>query len=211
MEEQLDVLRLPDFKASGVIKPRSQTMKDGDWVRIFHLWVMSRTPVPSIIYQQRGPNVVWAPNMLDVAVGGHYAAGETGLDGIREAEEELGKKLNPAQTIYIGQKMHIGEVTDKGQKKNIVEIYFIEDDSPLESYMLDPEEVYALCSCPIAELIKVHQDPDYSFKVKAMKHDGTMFDITVAQRSFPWNWDNYHYKIALLADRYVKGEQNLIY
>lgn len=211
MEEQLDVLRLPDFKASGVVKPRSQTMKDGDWVRIFNLLVLSRTPVPSIIYQQRGPNVVWAPNMLDTTVGGHYTAGESGLDGVREAEEELGKKFDPAQALYIGQKMHVGEVNDKGQKKNILEIYFIEDDSPLDSYKLDPEEVYAVCSCPVNELIKAHQNPSYAFKAKAMKFDGTMFEIDVTRKSFPWNWDDYHYKIALLADRYFKGEQNLIY
>ncbi|MBU1110766.1 hypothetical protein KKB83_04060 [Patescibacteria group bacterium] len=29
--------------------------------------------------------------------------------------------------------------------------------------------------------------------------------------SFPFNWDNYHFKIALLADRFLKDEKNLIY
>jgi hypothetical protein len=211
MEDQLDVLRLPDFKPSGVVKLRSQTLKDGDWVRIFNLWVLSRQPVPSIIYQQRGPNVVWAPNMLDITVGGHYTTGESGLDGIREAEEELGKTYNPARAVYVGQKMHVGEVNERGQKKNIMEIYIIEDDSPLASYKLDPNEVYAICSCPIAELLKVHHDQTYAFQAKAMKHDGTMFDMTVTQKSFPWNWDNYHYKIARLAERYFQGDQDLLY
>jgi hypothetical protein len=29
--------------------------------------------------------------------------------------------------------------------------------------------------------------------------------------SFPQNWDDYHYKIAVLADRYFKGEKPILY
>lgn len=211
MDEHLDILQPPDFLPSGVVKTRDQAMKDGDWVGIFNLWIVARSPVPSIIYQQRGPDRSWGPNLLDVAVGGHYQASETKLDGLREAEEEVGKHYKEADITYLGRKMHVGESTDSGQKKNIIELYLVEDNSPLESYNLDPKEVHAICSCPVAELLKVHHDPSYSFPVDAIRHDGQPFSLTVRKDSFPHNWDDYHYKIAMLASRYFDGDTQLMY
>ena len=211
MDEQADVLSPPDFLPTGVVKSREKAMQDGDWVGIFNLWIIARSPVPSVIYQQRGPDRPWGANLLDVAVGGHYQAGETKLDGLREAEEEIGKKYNPADIVYIGRKMHVGETTPKGQKKNILELYMIEDSSPLDSYVLEPREVYAITVLPISELLKVHRDESYAFHAGALRHDGQAFELTVHKDSFPHNWDEYHLKIALLAQRFLRGEEPLIY
>lgn len=46
---------------------------------------------------------------------------------------------------------------------------------------------------------------------KALTAGGDEIDIKVNKSSFPENWDNYHYKIAVLADRYFKGEKDLLY
>jgi len=77
--------------------------------------------------------------------------------------------------------------------------------------VLEVAEVYAITSLPIVELIKVHTEPKYHFQAQALTAGVNMIDIHVERDSFPFNWDDYHFKIELLSDRYLKGERNLIY
>jgi hypothetical protein len=113
--------------------------------------------------------------------------------------------------VYLGRKLYVGLDTAGNRKNNVIELYLIQDNEPLTSYRLDESEVYAIVSCPITELIKAHQDRNYNFIANGLKHDGQAFQTTVTKESFPKNWDNYHFKIALLVDRYFKHEDNLIY
>ena len=76
---------------------------------------------------------------------------------------------------------------------------------------MDKEEVHALCICPIDELIKAHRDPSYRFSAKSLLATGEGRNVDVSKASFPENYDDFHYKMALLADRYLKGEQDLVY
>ena len=41
--------------------------------------------------------------------------------------------------------------------------------------------------------------------------EGKEILVVVDKKSFPYNWDNYHYKIALLAKRFLDGDKNIIY
>jgi hypothetical protein len=211
MDEQVDILVPPLFKQSGVVKSRKQANLDGDWVGTFNLWILNNSSEPSIVYQQRSPDKTWAPNLLDVAVGGHYQAGEKLTDGLREAEEELGKQYQPNDLLPVSRKVYVGLNADGTTNNSVIDIYLVEDDSPLEAYKLQKEEVYALCICPVAELLKAHQDASYSFNVPGILASGEAIEISVNQQSFPENWDDYHFKMALLADRYFKGVKNLIY
>jgi hypothetical protein len=211
MDEEVDILRPPLFTPTGKTKSRLQAYRDGDWIGTFNLWIFSNDPKPAILYQQRSPKSTWAPNLLDVTAGGHFQASEKMTDGLREVEEELGKHYPPEQLIHLGRKLYVGFNTDGTSHNNIIDIYMVEDDNPLSSYTLEEAEVYALCSCPVKELLKAHHDPTYSFKVKALTADGKEIDIMVNRDSFPENWDNYHYKIAVLADRFFNGEKDLLY
>jgi len=211
MDEQVDILKPPMFEPDGTIKLREQAMRDGDWIGTFNLWIVTKDPTPSIIYQQRGPDRSWAPNKLDVSAGGHYKAGEKLTDGLREVEEELGKSYDAGSMTYLGRKLYVGLDTAGNKKNNVIELYLTEDNAPLASYKLDQSEVYAIVRCPVSELLIAHADKSYSFVANGLKYDGQAFQTSVTQDSFPENWDNYHYKIALLIDRYFKGEQNLMY
>lgn len=133
------------------------------------------------------------------------------FDGLREVEEELGKKYKKEELIYLGRKMHVSPDVNGKMRQNIVDISFILDDSPLKDYVLEVAGVHAIASLPIAELIKVHTKPNYQFQAEAMTADGNTIELNVKKDSFPFNWDDYHYKIAKLADRFLEGEKNLIY
>jgi len=211
MDEQVDILEAPLFKPTGQVKTREQAYRDGDWIGTFNLWVVNRDPEPAIVYQLRGPNVKWAPNLLDVTAGGHLQAGEKLIDGLREVEEELGKQYAPDQLVALGRKLYVGFNPDGTSHNNIIDIYMVEDNEGLSTYALQAEEVYALCVCPIRELLKVHRDSGHTFSVKARTAGGETIELSVRKKSFPENWDDYHHKIAVLADRYFKGEKDLIY
>jgi hypothetical protein len=211
MDEQVDILQPPLFKSIGEVKSREQAYREGDWIGTFNLWIVTKDPEPAIIYQQRSPKSTWSPSLLDVTAGGHFQAGEKLTDGLREVDEELGKHYTPEEVVYLGRKLYVGFNTNGTSHNNIIDIYMIEDNVPLASYTLEQAEVYALCACPVRELLKAHHDPSYSFDTTALTADGSEIVITVNKASFPENWDDYHYKIAVLTDRYFRGEKDLLY
>jgi isopentenyldiphosphate isomerase len=211
MDEQVDILLPPLFKPNGVVKTRDQAYRDGDWIGTFNLWIVSSRPEPSIVYQQRSPRATWAPSLLDVTAGGHLQTGERLTDGLREVEEELGKHYSFDQVVSWGRKLYVGFNTDGTSHNNIIDIYMVEDNEPLKSYKLEEAEVHALCACPVKELLKAHRDSSYEFNVEALTAKGEVTKINVSKNCFPENWDDYHYKIAILVERYFNGEKNLLY
>jgi hypothetical protein len=209
--EKVDILLPPTFKKSGVIKTLQQAWDDEDWIGTFNLWIIQDKPVPAIVYQQRSPKSNWAPNKLDVTAGGHFEAGEEILDGLREVREELGKDYKVDQLTYLGRKLHVSPDTKGRMRQNVVEIFMTVDNSNLEKFKLQESEVYAVCICPITELMNVHTKEGYSFIAEGITSGGEKIGIKVDRDSFPYNWDNYHFKIVLLADRLLKGEKHLLY
>ncbi len=211
MDEQVDILAPPLFARTGEVKSRAQAYQDSDWIGTFNLWIVTREPEPAIIYQQRGFDRAWAPGLLDVTAGGHYLAGERLTDGLREVSEELGKEFSADAITHLGRKLYVGVNTDGTTKQNVIDVYMIEHNEPLSSYTPQVEEIYALCVCPIKELVKAHRDESYHFTVKGLTAQGTPITIDVSKASFPENYDDYHRKIAVLADRYFSGKHDLLY
>lgn len=209
--EYVDILTPPTFEKSGVIKPMEQAWADEDWIGTFNLWVVQDAPVPSMVYHMRSPQSRWAPNKLDVTAGGHYMTGEGLYDGLREAEEELGKKYIAEDLTYLGRKIFVGPDALGNMRHNVVDISILLDNAPLETYRLQQEEVYAVVSLPIAELLRVHTDNEYRFAAQAIAATGERVSMEVSAESFPFNWDNYHHKMVLIADRFLRGEKNLFY
>jgi hypothetical protein len=67
--------------------------------------------------------------------------------------------------------------------------------------------VYALCACPLAELLKAHRNPDYEFSVEAVTATGDHIPIAVGKQSpGQLSLQNCH-----LADRYFPGDKDLLY
>jgi hypothetical protein len=153
----------------------------------------------------------WAPGLLDVAAAGHYLAGEKLVDGLREVEEELGKHYMPDQVRRLGRSIFVSIDVKKRELHEIVDLYLVEDNAPLSSYRLQEEEVDAILTCPVRELLRVNREEGYSFTAEGLSSSGKPIQIEVNKQSFPVNWNDYHYKMALLADRYFRGETDLLF
>lgn len=209
--EYVDILTPPLFQKSGQTKLRKQALQDGDWIGAFNLWIIQTNPIPAIVYQQRSPNSTWEPNKLDVSAGGNYAAGESLLDGLREAEEELGKKYDPTVVNNIGRRLNVSPDKNGLERKTVLDIFLVEDNSSLESYQLEEREVSAITACPVDALLSLHRGKITGFEVELLDHSGHKSHYQVTPDSFPANWDNYHYKMALLVERYLSGERGILY
>lgn len=210
-KELVDILQPPSFLKSGVIKSREEAYQDGDWIGAFNLWIVQDNPVPAIIYQQRSIHSLWAPGNLAVAAGGHYLAGEDIEDGLREVQEEIGKKYSFKELTYLGKKIYVGYDNHKNEKRNIVDVFIIKDNSSIKTFKLNTKEVYSLCSCPIKELVKMYSLNDYSFTVQVFLSNGGKKKIRINKNIFPYNWDNYHEKMVYLSEGFLNGEKRLFY
>lgn len=211
--ERVDILTIPDFKKSWIVKTRDQAIQDWDWIWTFTLSIIREamaSGLVSILYQVRSPKSWWEPWKLDVAVWWHYQAWE-GLEwGLREAKEELWKDYNLNNIIYAGRRLNVSLDTKWRRRNNVVDVSFLVDNSYLNTFFLNESEVYGLCECPINELLRAHQE-DYSFDIEVLKHDWTKENKSVSRDSFPQSRDDFHHKVILLADRFVKWDKNLKY
>lgn len=154
---------------------------------------------------------MWAPLKLNVAAGGHFNAGEDLKDCMREVREEIGREYPLERVTFLGRRLSVTFDTKGRRRQTVVDIALVEDSESLDSYVLQEEEVYAICACPIDDLIRVHTEPDYSFDVRGLAAKKEEISIHVTKDSFPKNWDPCHLKMALLAKRYLDGEKVLIY
>ena len=88
--ERFDVLDASG-QPTGRTRRRDLVHRHGDWHRAFHCWIVLGTGAGphSVILQRRADDKDTWPGALDVSVGGHYRAGESLADVIREMPERL--------------------------------------------------------------------------------------------------------------------------
>ncbi|HUH08353.1 MAG TPA: NUDIX domain-containing protein [Egibacteraceae bacterium] len=126
--------------------------RDGDWHPALHIWVggVDADGLPFVLFQRRSMTKDTWPGALDVAIGGHLRAGETIDETVREAEEEIGLRLAPADLAHVGRRFsdsrHSGVVDREMQ-----EIFACRSDLALTAYRLHSDEVDAIVSLGIAD------------------------------------------------------------
>jgi len=209
--EPVDILLPPDFRKSGLTKTRDQAITDADWLGGFHLWVIKTEPELGLIFQIRSNNKATFPGKLDVSAAGHYLAGESVKDGLREVREEIGKDYSFESLTYLGKKVFVGFDQTQRKLQTVCDVFFIVDNNPLKSYQLQEEEVQGLVVVPISDLLKVFKDPHYTFTADSINLLGETTRRTIKRDDFIENWDNYQYKIGLLTERFIRGEADLFY
>jgi len=147
-DELLDVLS-PEGTPIGT-KRRADVHRDGDWHGAFHLWVLSGD---SVILQRRGSHKTAWPGRLDASAAGHLAAGETPLDGLREAEEELGVRYRADQLTNCGTFTVDETQADGTANREFQHVFAVRDDRPLAAFTaFDREELEGLVAVPRAAL-----------------------------------------------------------
>lgn len=146
----LDAAGLP----TGRTKTRAEVHRDGDLHRTLHVWVVKDDR--NVLLQRRAARKDLEPGKLDVAVGGHFSAGETLPGALRETEEELGFRVGVGELTYL-ETARVRRTYPEMQDYELQESYLLRRDAPLTSYALDPDEVEVLYEVPLAGAIALFE------------------------------------------------------
>lgn len=134
----------------GRSKPRALVHRDGDWHKSVHIWVA----IPAgdgydLLFQRRSRAKDTWPGALDVAVTGHLRAGEAVVDALREAREEIGIDLGPADVVRIGRRWRVDDRVPGILDREIQDIFLARVPISISAFHPDPAEVDGLVALPL--------------------------------------------------------------
>lgn len=148
LPEHVDVLA-PDGVAIGV-KEKRAVHRDGDLHRAAHVWIASGDRV---LLQRRARVKESWPGLWDISVAGHLSAGESPIEAaIREAHEELGLVIAPAELRHLGTLRYECVLRDDFIENELHEVYLLHRDLDVTSLTLDPLEVAEVRWVPLHDL-----------------------------------------------------------
>lgn len=207
MAEMLDIYDQNLVKIG--VKERKAVHRDGDWHRTFHCWVIYRDAqgIDYVVMQKRGPDKELCPNMVDVAVGGHYAAGETIADGIREIREELGLEVRFESLIPVGVRVSVARY-DTLVDQEFNDVFLLIDDRPLKAYEYQREEISGLVCFRIDDALMLFAGERETISADAVGFDQAEVQLKVDD--FILHQDAYVYRALILAKRCLNGEKHLV-
>ncbi|HEX2282983.1 MAG TPA: NUDIX domain-containing protein, partial [Thermomicrobiales bacterium] len=169
----------------GQVKSRGLVHRDGDWHRGLHVWVYGFNPhgVPFMLFQRRSMSKDTWPGMLDVAVGGHFSAGETLDETLRETEEEIGLKAAAADLTLLGRRF-IEDIGDHYIDRELDEIYALRCDQPLHAYRMHPDEVDGLVTITLDDLHALFHESRHQVPARQLLRHQHETTITVSLSDF---------------------------
>ena len=157
-EEQFDILTSAGAP-TGETKPRGEVHRDGDWHRSFHLWIVKNGT--HVLLQRRSVSKDLEPGKVDVSVGGHYSAGETLAEVVREVEEELGLFVRPDDLHFL-ETRQVERRYENAVDREFQDIYALKNDQPLDHYYLTCNEVSVLYEIAIDKAIELYRDGGFA-------------------------------------------------
>ncbi len=190
-------------------KGRESVHRDGDWHCVFHCWVIYRDNAGKdyMILQKRGPDKKTFPNKLDVSAAGHYEAGETVKDGVRELQEELGLNVQFEDLIPVGRRIQCAKYGDLLDYE-VADVFFLICDQPLQNYDYQRDEISGLVKINIDDVLGLFRGKTQAVKAEAigLGEDRVLLHLS----DFIPTSDNYYHKAMLLAKRCLNGEEHLL-
>lgn len=190
-------------------KPRPDVHRDGDWHRVFHCWVIYRDAQGAdwVIVQRRGADKATFANYLDVSAAGHYAAGESEREGVRELQEELGLDAKFEDLIPAGRRVSAARYAGLIDRE-VADVYFYICDQPLSDYNYQREELAGLVAIPVSEGLRLFSGEVDQIRIPAVGLERGSISIRVSD--FIPTQDHYFHKVLLLARRCLNGESHLL-
>ena len=206
--EPFDVITA-DGTPTGRVKPRAQVHRDGDWHRAIHVWVagVDDGGSPFLVVQRRSPDKDTWPNRFDATVGGHYRAGETLADTLREVEEEIGIMRDARRLRPLGVRICANEAQPGIIDREIQDVFLLRDDRPLAEYRPNPAELAALVCFPLETLVPFLAGEAGEIQGQAITPDAPRMTPIIARiDDFIPTVDRYFLRMAIAAQRALLGE-----
>lgn len=207
-DEPFDVLHA-DGKPTGIVKPRAAVHRDGDWHRALHIWVVGRdeTGEAFLVFQRRSAAKDSWPDRFDTTVGGHFRAGETLQETLREVDEEIGLPATDLALRPLGTRISVTESPPLCDHE-LQDVYLLVDDRPLAAYRPHPVELAALVRFPLRDLPAF-----FSGEISHIAGEAVVpgevrpFSITATSAEFIPSIDRYGLRIAIAAQNVLRGDR----
>jgi isopentenyldiphosphate isomerase len=190
------------------VKPRPDVHRDGDWHRVFHCWVVSRDRDGAgwVVMQRRGADKDTFPNLIDVSVGGHYAAGETIRDGVREIREELGLEVSYGDLIPVGRRVSAARYLGLIDRE-VADVFMYETGVDLDDLRPDPSEVAGLAAFRIRDGLALFAGESDRLTARLA---GSSTPLELTRADFLPRIDGYVYRALVVLRQYLDGERYLV-
>ena len=203
MDELLDVLDELG-RPTGEVAWKSEAHRRGLWHRCFHCCIAGEDANgPYLLVQRRDAAKDTWPGYLDVAAAGHLQSGEEVFrGGLRELEEELGLKVDPAKLLPLGTR-RIEQEIPGGCDREFHEVHLLIDSTPPGDLRLQKGEVEAVLSIGLGDaegLGTVGSVPAVEYA------EGGISSTRVGLTDFVPNTDDYLRRVAGAARRLLAGE-----
>lgn len=129
-----------------------------------HIWFYKRTP--AILLQKRGPNKQTFPNLWDVSVAGHVAAGETVLEAaLREIKEEIGLEVRSNALELLRVQKNINKFPNGINDCEFQHVYLCELPVDVTVLKLQSEELEAVRLFSFEEINQCQLGKHKDFKI----------------------------------------------
>ncbi|MCP4296832.1 MAG: NUDIX domain-containing protein [Proteobacteria bacterium] len=156
--EFLEIVDWDSGLKSGRYVNRTTAHQQGKPHEAVHIWVFTEIEgKPSLLFQQRAQDKPNFPGLLDATVGGHFKAGESLVDVLREAREEINLDVDIEELNFVERHQMVLE-TDRYKDFEWIDEYFIYRDQPLGEYRFPDGEVIGLAGIYLDDLKELQQN-----------------------------------------------------
>jgi isopentenyldiphosphate isomerase len=208
-DEPFDVITA-DGRPTGRVKPRAEVHRDGDWHRAIHVWVagLNDQGAPFLTFQRRSAHKDTWPARLDATVGGHYRAGETLAETLREIEEEIGIVPDPKELRLLGVRVWANEAQPGVIDREIQDVFLLRDERPLEDFRPNPAELAALVRFPLKTLVPFLAGESSRIDGESLAPGALRAELNTAHMDdFIPTVDRYLLRVAIAAQHVLRGER----
>ena len=195
---------------TGRVKPRAEVHRDGDWHRAIHVWVagVDEGGAPFLVVQRRSPRKDTWPDLVDATVGGHYRAGESLADTLREVKEEIGIVPDSDHLRALGVRVCANEAQPGIIDREIQDLLLLRDDRPLEDFRPNPAELASLVRFPLESLVPFLAGEMSEICGEAIVPGADRAELITARLDdFIPTVDHYFLRIAIAARQVLRGER----
>ena len=208
--ELFDVVRA-DGVPLGFSKARADVHRDGDWHCAVHVWVAGRDEGgPFLLSQRRALGKDTWPGKLDATVGGHLRAGEGVDEALREVEEEIGVAVVRGDLRSLGVHLSVNEAEPGVRDRELQSVFLLRDDRPLAGYRPHPVELASLVKLPLPPLLDLLAGDRPSMPAEAIVPGRAVASpVAITAEDFIPTVDRYFYRVAIAADRALRGERHV--
>lgn len=154
VEELLEVWDWDKEIPTGKTETREKCHIEGIPHEGVHLWIIRTTDTPEILFQHRAKTKKVYPNVLDITVGGHVPHNLKEKKIHKEADEEIGLKIEEKNLIDLGYYKY-KDREESQYNREFQRVYLMNYNAPLSTFSFNDGEVEGIYAVPIIEFKKL--------------------------------------------------------